>query len=379
MPSSDDDIPEGFVPIQVRSDGTADNTHIILCPLKNELRVTDPQSYPMFRFIVEASRCDGQRRIRRTLRQVEAVLQKEKEAGGIVAERQTPRGFVFHLARCGSTLVANMLASIGPQNVVYSESAPPPDVIKGAGSFDFKVRLLRTTMQAMSRVPGTTHMYFKFQSQMANSLDLFHAAFPDTSFVFVHRDGTEVMSSLLRTAADAERVASRQGVSATVEGAEKLQLRGRINGAKSSPCLRWQRAAPKGMLALIPDADSPEEARRTHPLIFCAAQIAFLADEALGYMQSFEEEAKRGEHRAVGMGLAYHTMPQAVVPIVRYLFKQQLTQEEEDRMIAVTQFYSKAAIGRKDKPTTFTSDNAFKQATAPPEMKEAADNIYRPF
>lgn len=34
-----------------------------------------------------------------------------------------PTGFIFHLSRCGSTLVSQMLAAL-PQNVVISEAAP---------------------------------------------------------------------------------------------------------------------------------------------------------------------------------------------------------------------------------------------------------------
>lgn len=41
-PSDDNDIPEGYVPIEVRSNGNKDGTHLILCPLRNELRVSDP-------------------------------------------------------------------------------------------------------------------------------------------------------------------------------------------------------------------------------------------------------------------------------------------------------------------------------------------------
>jgi len=51
-PTSDKDIPEGYVPINVRSDGTEKGTFLIMCPLRNELRVNDAQNYPMFRFLV---------------------------------------------------------------------------------------------------------------------------------------------------------------------------------------------------------------------------------------------------------------------------------------------------------------------------------------
>ncbi|CAN0474150.1 unnamed protein product [Discosporangium mesarthrocarpum] len=39
-----------------------------------------------------------------------------------------PSGFVFHMSRCGSTLMANLLGS-SASNLVYSESRPPADVV----------------------------------------------------------------------------------------------------------------------------------------------------------------------------------------------------------------------------------------------------------
>jgi len=140
MPKNGDDIPYGFVPISVRvhASNIMDSV-VVMCPLRNELHVNDPASYPMFRFIVAASQCEGPRRIERSLQRVQEVLDEEANAiGPNGIESQSPKGFVFHLARCGSTLVANMLSAIGPQNVVYSESAPPPEVIKSSASKEDK-------------------------------------------------------------------------------------------------------------------------------------------------------------------------------------------------------------------------------------------------
>ncbi|CAN0367157.1 unnamed protein product, partial [Ectocarpus sp. 13 AM-2016] len=38
-----------------------------------------------------------------------------------------PKGFIYHETRCGSTLVANMLATLAPSRV-FSESKPPTQV-----------------------------------------------------------------------------------------------------------------------------------------------------------------------------------------------------------------------------------------------------------
>ena len=39
-----------------------------------------------------------------------------------------PTGFIFHMSRCGSTLVAQMLAAL-PQNIVISEAGPVDAVL----------------------------------------------------------------------------------------------------------------------------------------------------------------------------------------------------------------------------------------------------------
>ena len=52
---------------------------------------------------------------------------KDKAAG---AELE-PSGFIFHESRVGSTLVANMLASV-PTNLVYSEPHAPFEVVHQA-------------------------------------------------------------------------------------------------------------------------------------------------------------------------------------------------------------------------------------------------------
>jgi len=64
---------------------------------------------------------------------MEARKYDEKHSGSKI-KSLAPKGFVFHESRCGSTLVANSLASFQPDlNRVYSESGPP---ITAAKMFD---------------------------------------------------------------------------------------------------------------------------------------------------------------------------------------------------------------------------------------------------
>ncbi len=60
---------------------------------------------------------------------------------GELAERRpglTPTGFIFHLSRCGSTLISQMLAA-APKHVVISE-ASPIDAILRAHFHDAAIR-----------------------------------------------------------------------------------------------------------------------------------------------------------------------------------------------------------------------------------------------
>lgn len=58
-------------------------------------------------------------------------LQKSIEESGL--EPIQPKGFIYHETRCGSTLVANMLAALPPSRV-FSESKPPVQVLMGRTS-----------------------------------------------------------------------------------------------------------------------------------------------------------------------------------------------------------------------------------------------------
>ena len=113
---------------------------------------------------------------------------KDKSAG---AELE-PSGFIFHESRVGSTLVANMLASV-PTNLVYSEPHAPFQVLHAAEQQSLteeeKVRLLRLAIRSMGRSHHHKHFFVKFQSSFVPYMDLVLKAFPDTPWVFIHRCG----------------------------------------------------------------------------------------------------------------------------------------------------------------------------------------------
>lgn len=111
-----------------------------------------------------------------------------------------PDGFVFHMSRCGSTLVARMLAAVDDQ-VVVSEPPILDAVVQFALAGQMSVATLRAIVLALTRDrSGTTRRRFvKLFHWHALALPLFRAAFPDVPCIFLCRDPVEVLVSQRRS------------------------------------------------------------------------------------------------------------------------------------------------------------------------------------
>jgi len=115
-----------------------------------------------------------------------------------------PDGLVFHMSRCGSTLVSQMLAAL-PGSVVVSEAPPLDAIVQMTHShpeapLEQRVALLRGMAAALGRdrFGNRRHYVIKTDSWHSLALPLFRAAFPDTPWIFLFRDPTEVMVSQMR-------------------------------------------------------------------------------------------------------------------------------------------------------------------------------------
>jgi len=105
-----------------------------------------------------------------------------------------PQGFIFHMSRCGSTLVAQMLAR-SPRHIVVSEAAPIDFAVQ-TGNPD----ILRAMVLAFGRRRSgrEQRLFVKLDSWHALALPLFARAFPGTPWLFLYRDPLEVMVSQQR-------------------------------------------------------------------------------------------------------------------------------------------------------------------------------------
>lgn len=111
----------------------------------------------------------------------------------------SPDAFIFHVSRCGSTLLSQLLASL-PQCIVMSEPPVIDSLLRlhhdGMAGSD-SIALLRQAILALGqrRTGAETHFIIKFDCWHLHSLDLLRQTFPGTPCLFVYREPLAVLAS----------------------------------------------------------------------------------------------------------------------------------------------------------------------------------------
>ena len=110
-----------------------------------------------------------------------------------------PRGFIFHMSRCGSTLVSQMLAAL-PKNVVISEAGPIDSVLRAkfhdpSLSDEDRTDWLRWIVSALGqrRRGDEEHLFSKFDSWGVLDISLICRAYPGVPWIFLYRNPIEVL------------------------------------------------------------------------------------------------------------------------------------------------------------------------------------------
>lgn len=118
---------------------------------------------------------------------------------GAPGSLRVPDGFVFHMSRCGSTLVARMLAAL-PDSYAINEAAPIDALLHASAGAPEEVRAaaLRTMVGALGARPSR-RWFVKLSAWPVLELPLFRLAFPDVPWIFVHRDPAAVIASQMAT------------------------------------------------------------------------------------------------------------------------------------------------------------------------------------
>ncbi len=231
-----------------------------------------------------------------------------------------PSGFVFHMSRCGSTLVARMLGAVGSHRVL-SEPTALNGVLRAALLDSTAPRethrdRLRTVVGLLGApAPGESRYFVKLDCWHVLALPLFVEAFPETPWIFLHRDAGEVLVSQVRAA-----------------------------GAWSIPA-----ALPPEVFGLGPGDTLPRPE-------YLARALARMCGAAW-------------ESRGLGRGriVAYERLPGfACGPLVRH-FGLSLGEEEIARMRAA------AGADAKNPGVSFSSDRADKRAALTPGLQRIVE------
>ncbi len=129
---------------------------------------------------------------------VETLLDWHRHQPGIA-----PTGFIFHMSRCGSTLLAQLLAAL-PRNIVLSEASPIDEVLRAhvrnpAVTDAERCAWLRALVSALGQSRnGETRFFIKFDSWQTLDLPLIRQAFPEVPWIFLYRDPVEVLASQIK-------------------------------------------------------------------------------------------------------------------------------------------------------------------------------------
>jgi len=156
----------------------------------------EPFADPFFEQTVGRALCDPGRMLFRRATPLDTLADFDRERPGLA-----PTGFIFHLSRCGSTLLAQMLGAL-PGCLVVSEAPPIDQVLQVAARVPGATRAqllgwFRGMVHALGqrRRGDETRFFVKLDCWHARALPFIREAFPEVPWVFLYRDPVEVLVS----------------------------------------------------------------------------------------------------------------------------------------------------------------------------------------
>ena len=239
-----------------------------------------------------------------------------------------PAGFIFHMSRCGSTLVSQMLAAL-PENIVLSEAGPIDDILRGhfrnpGVTEEMRVQLLRSLVNVLAwqRHSAEQNVFIKFDCWHVMFLPLIRKAFPDVPWIFLYREPLEVMAS-----------------------AQK-QLGGQmIPGVLQPELFGWDAVAVGGMTLYE----------------YAARVLAKLCEAALA-----------GAHADDGKLVNYRELPTSIWPVLMRHWKVEFSPEQMARMLDA------AKLDAKNPVLPFEADSEAKHRSATEESRALTEKWLQP-
>jgi hypothetical protein len=248
--------------------------------------------------------------------------------GSSFVANMSPAGIIFHVSKCGSTLISQLLKH-ARQAVTYSQPPALCDILMPPHHLDMKtiVEEVQTLAMLFSRHANGPYV-LKVESWNILFGDVLRAAFPDTPWIFCLRDPIEVAVSIME------------------------------------------------------DDDPPTWYKylNSDPNPFAAHLKRTLRSDATpgSYIALFYAEfcdAMLRLNQAHGKIVSYQDLPDAAWEVVAPHFGLHLSESDLRAMREAAKIYSKSQYGRE---FTFVPDTDQKQQRASYDVKRAADGLARP-
>jgi hypothetical protein len=235
-------------------------------------------------------------------------------------------GIIFHMSRCGSTLISRILAA-DPANLVLSEPPPLDETlaVSAAMAEDDRILLLQAMASALGqqRSGAEQRLFFKVDSWHIHEWPLFRRAFPAVPWIFVYREPVEVMVSHQR-----------------------------LRGMQMAPG-----QIPPARLCLDPSAVGPPY----NLDLFCARILGAFCDSAARHVPAYG-----------GLPINYSQLPEALWTTVLPHFGVQPSPEEREAIALELQYHAKYPA------QPFEPDAAAKRDAASAEQIAFAETYVRP-
>ena len=253
--------------------------------------------------------------------------------GEIAATQPSARiaGFIFHMSRCGSTLLSQILAAT-PANIVLSEAPPIDDILRGhfrnpGITEEQRMQWLQwlVSVLAWRRNPAEKNVFIKFDCWHVMFLPLIQRAFPDVPWIFLYREPLEVMVSA------------------------KKQLGGQMIPGVLQPALFGWDSAAVGRMQLFE---------------YAARVLAKLCEAA-------HTQAQAGHGKLAN----YRQLPTSIWPALMEYWRVEFSADETARMLGAAQWNAKNPF------LPFEADDQAKRDSASPECRaftqQWLDGVYQ--
>jgi len=327
------------------ADGSYHGVYGHFCKLNWPIYKKDPSSYPMFRFLVQASPdCNNGNSMLFDLKKV-AYLARRRDQEVETIFGEGPKllnitAVAFHETRCGSTLVANSMVAMDPEkHRSYSESRPPSKAFHICGE-DYErcttkqnAAILRDTIYMMSRTDDhrEERVFFKFQSSTCPGIPVFQMAFPDVPWMFVYREPVQVIMSHAK---------------------DDITM-------KRTVCTKT-RAYPSRELHDIARRHGRNSPQELDGVEFCAAHLAELTEAVVNNLND------------MAIPVAYDQLPDMMwETIFPKILDRPMKQFEIDNLKAISNTYSKGGA-RTNKKGEYKDDSKEKEKKASDNVRQAA-------